>query len=89
MSGRDKGIFQIINNEGQICNVDTVTKKSKFYGKTWAGICRSTLYGEALEGIIDRFQYRTHEGKKISENPTGKTNKNLFNEKKAKEINWL
>ena len=71
MNQMEKGVFQIINNEGQICYVNTVKKDSKTYGKTWEDICRSVLNGNALEGVIDRFQYRTHEGKKTSEKPTG------------------
>ena len=66
-----KGIYEIINNEGAICYVDTVTEGKNTYGEEWASVCESTLNGLILEAIIDRFQYRTNKGEPDSKTPSG------------------
>ena len=66
-----EGIYEIINNEGAICYVDTVTKGKTTFGKVWAAICESKLNGTVLEAYIDRFQYRTNNGKPEDSNPSG------------------
>ena len=63
----DKGIFEITNNEGMICYVDTATEGKKTYGQDWVDICESTLNGTILKGEIAKYQYRTHEGEPIDE----------------------
>jgi hypothetical protein len=66
-----KGQFEIINNEGMICYVNTDKKDSEFYGKVWSDICKSKLEGIVIDGIIDRYQYRTMNGEPVSDKPTG------------------
>ena len=66
-----KGIYEIINNEGAICFVDTATKGKNTYGEVWAAVCESILNGKILEAIIDRFQYRTNQGEPESSSPSG------------------
>ena len=66
-----KGQFEIINNEGMICYVNTDKEDSEFYGKVWSDICKSKLEGIVLDGIIDRYQYRTMNGEPVSDKPTG------------------
>ena len=66
-----KGKFEIINNEGMICYVNTESEDSEFFGKVWTDICESKLEGKILDGIINRYQYRTLKGKPVSDKPTG------------------
>ena len=66
-----QGIYEITNNEGMICYVDTATEGKKTYGKGGVDICESTLNGTILRGEIEKYQYRTHEGEAIDDNPTG------------------
>ncbi|MBT3590972.1 MAG: hypothetical protein HOB68_11040 [Candidatus Marinimicrobia bacterium] len=54
--------YKIINNEGAICNVNTADKSGNFYGKHWTDICESILHGKAIEGVIDRSQYKSPNG---------------------------
>ena len=63
--------FEIINNEGMICHVDTAKKDGQFYGEAWADICESKLTGKILDGIIDRHQYKTMRGIRTNDTPTG------------------
>lgn len=67
----NQGLYEITNNEGMICRVDTTNSANKTFGQNWVDICESTLNGQILKGVIDRYQYRTHEGEKIENNPTG------------------
>ena len=55
---KKKGVYEIYNNEGAICFVNTVKKNSEFYGKNWEDICESVLNGKVIEGVIDRAQYK-------------------------------
>ena len=66
-----QGIYEIINNEGMICFVDTATPGKKTFGKDWVDICRSALEGLVLKGEILNYQYRTHQGEPINDKPTG------------------
>jgi len=74
------GIYEIMNNEGMICYVDTATAGKQTYGEDWADICKSALEGRVLKAKIEKYQYRTHEGEPISDKPTGfvvKINENI------------
>jgi len=66
-----QGIYEIANNEGMICYVDTATEGKKTYGQDWVDVCESTLNGTILKGEIEKYQYRTHEGEPIDDQPTG------------------
>jgi len=66
-----KGVYKILNDEGAICNVDTVTQGVKTYGPVWAAICESKLTGTALEATVDRYQYKTMDGEPIDSAATG------------------
>ena len=61
--------FEIINNEGMICHVDTAKKDGQFYGEAWADICESKLTGKIIDGIIDRHQYKTMRGIRTNDIP--------------------
>ena len=63
--------FEIINNEGMISHIDTEKKDGQFYGETWANICESKLTGKVIDGIIDRYQYKTMKGIRTNDTPTG------------------
>jgi ribosomal protein S1 len=66
-----KGVYEITNNEGAICYVDTATKGKNTYGPTWAAICESLKSHRVLEAVIDRYQYRSTNGKPEETRPTG------------------
>ena len=66
-----KGVYEITNNEGAICYVDTATKGKKTYGQTWATICKSSQSHSVLEAVIDRLQYRSLNGKPDESRSTG------------------
>jgi len=66
-----KGVYEITNNEGAICYVDTATKGKKTYGPTWAAICESAKSHRVLEAVIDRLQYRSMNGKPDKSRTTG------------------
>ena len=67
----DKGKYEIINNEGMICYVNTTKTDGEFYGQVWSDICQSILCGKVLESVIDRQQYKTMKGESINDTPTG------------------
>jgi ribosomal protein S1 len=66
-----KGVYEITNNEGAICYVDTATKGKNTYGPTWAAICESAQSHRVLEAVIDHLQYRSMNGKPEETRPTG------------------
>ena len=66
-----KGVYEITNNEGAICYVDTATKGKNTYGPIWAAICESSQSHTVLEAVIDRYQYRSTNGKSEETRPTG------------------
>ena len=66
-----KGIYKVINNEGALCNVNTIDRVSSFYGEYWADICESFLHGKVILGELDRFRYRSDRGKADTTQPTG------------------
>ena len=51
-----EGIYEIANNEGMICYVDTATEGKKTYGQDWVDVCESTLNGTILKGEIAKYQ---------------------------------
>ena len=68
---QDKGVYEITNNEGMICFVDTTDSAKKTYGKNWVNVCESALHGKVLKAEIVQYQYRTHQGERTSDIPTG------------------
>ena len=79
------GIYEITNNEGMICFVDTVTSGKKTYGKDWQDVCASTLNGTILKAEISKYQYRTHEGEPIDDKPTDEITRYAL----TKDINYF
>ena len=67
----NQGIYQITNNEGAICTVNTDNPKNNTYGPTWASICESFINSTVLEATIERYQYRSINGKPDYSYPTG------------------
>ena len=71
MIEQQKGVFEIINNEGAICMVDTKTEGKSTFGPVWEGICESFQNGILIEAIVDRPQYRFGQESNSDQNPTG------------------
>ena len=67
----ENGIYQIMNDEGAICRVDTTTPDKNTYGPVWADICEAAIHGKVLDATIDRFQYKTMKGELTDPMPTG------------------
>ena len=67
----NKGIYEITNNEGAICTVNTTNPKNNTFGPVWASICESAVNTSVLEATINRYQYRSKDGKPINSSPTG------------------
>ena len=70
MIEQQKGVFEIINNEGAICMVDTKTEGSQLLAP-YGGICESFQNGILIEAIVDRPQYRFGQESNSDQNPTG------------------
>ena len=70
MIEQQTGVFEIINNEGAICMVDTKTEGKSTFGPVWEGICESFQNGILIEAIIDRPQYRFGQESNADQNPT-------------------
>jgi ribonuclease HI len=67
----ENGVFEIINEEGAICRVDTVDEGSQYYGPVWRAICESKLQGKTLLAVFDGIQYRSNNGDPDLSSPTG------------------
>ena len=68
---QETGVYEIINNEGAICKVDTKTKGKPTFGPIWESICNSYKSSTLLEAIIDRPQYRFRKVESPEDIPTG------------------
>ena len=71
MSKSENGIYEVINNEGAICNINTTDRTSSFYGESWANVCESYLFGTVISGEIEKFRFRSNRGVAENSNPTG------------------
>ena len=67
----ENGVFEIINEEGAICRVDTVDEGSQYYGPVWRAICESKLQGKTLPSVFDKIQYKSNNGDPDLSSPKG------------------
>ena len=63
---QDKGVYEITNNEGMICFVDTTDSAKKTYGKNWVNVCESALHGKVLKAQICNTNI-AHKGERTSD----------------------
>ena len=67
----EQGVFQIINEEGAICQVDTTDENSRYSGSVWQKICESKLWRHSLSAVFDGIQYKSNNGKQDFNSPAG------------------